>query len=203
MDARVRRREGKDQVRLGESKELNSRVEQNELVLTKKQLEFPIGDEGGLGRGSDNQHVSGRHRRGPAWRDGHQRATKEQLRVHPILRSRGKEAPGACGFPVPLDVPTGPIALRTSSSLPSGVLPPRGHDFNDTVLVAEPDRALNTVLMVLIRMGVQTLSGRESVARLVDGGIRHQGPLDRLSEFVGTVTQRGKKKAKQEVHSRR
>ena len=39
------------------------------------------------------------------------------------------------------------------------------------------DRALNTVLMVLIRMGVQTLSGRESVARLVDGGIRHQGPL--------------------------
>ena len=30
------------------------------------------------------------------------------------------------------------VALRTSSSLPSGVLPPRGHDFNDTVLVAEP-----------------------------------------------------------------
>ena len=179
---------------LGESKELNSRVEQNELVLTKKQLEFPIGDEGVLDVvQTTNMFQVGIDvdRLGVMVINGQPKSNSEYIQSSGRV---GRKHPGLVVSLCRSTYPRDQSHYEHHRAFHQEFY--RHVDMTSTTpfSLRSLDRALNTVLMVLIRMGVQTLSGRESVARLVDGGIRHQGPLDRLlSEFVGTVTQRGKK----------
>ena len=160
---------------LGESKELNSRVEQNELVLTKKQLEFPIGDEGVLDVvQTTNMFQVGIDvdRLGVMVINGQPKSNSEYIQSSGRV---GRKHPGLVVSLCRSTYPRDQSHYEHHRAFHQEFY--RHVDMTSTTpfSLRSLDRALNTILMVLIRMGIHSLSGRKSVGMLVGGGFDIKG----------------------------
>ena len=160
---------------LGESKELNSRVEQNELVLTKKQLEFPIGDEGVLDVvQTTNMFQVGIDvdRLGVMVINGQPKSNSEYIQSSGRV---GRKHPGLVVSLCRSTYPRDQSHYEHHRAFHQEFY--RHVDMTSTTpfSLRSLDRALNTILMVLIRMGVDNFSGEKVSECLLEAALDMQG----------------------------